>query len=371
MEPLPRFDEVHDTKGNRLESAGVVTSGLSCFAFAVSLIRRNIKRSIGSLLLVLMVLLLGTAGCPIAEQQTQSASLEVTLAFQAAPYSGLIAVANEKGFFKQAGIEVKTVRYPSGLDSLKAMMRGESQIATVADSALASLMNEDPSLRVLAAIGASSGSRVVARKDRYIQEPNDLIGKRIAYSPGTSAMYYLRSFLLTHHISPTDVTMIPVSADRQVEVVVSGEADAVAAFEVYAYVAQKKLGENAVAWDNQNTLDYQWLLVTQEKQTQSPEAIKRLLKALIQAEDFVINHVDESKAIIARQWELDPELISRIWDRTRLFVSFNQSIVMALQSYVKWHLAYEGSTSPPPDILPYMFMSALEEVDPKLVTVFR
>ena len=208
---------------------------------------------------------------PNGGAKNTNAPLEVTLAFQGAPYSGLIAVAKEKGFFKQAGIDVKTVRYPSGLDSLKAMMRGESQIATVSDIAFAGMMNEDPSLRVLAAIGASSGSQIVARKDRNIQEPKDLSRKRIAYSPGTSSAYYLHSFLLTHHISQDDVTMVPVSVDRQVEVVVSGEVDAVAAFEVYAYVAHKKLGENAVAWDDQNTIDYQWLLVTREKLTQSPK----------------------------------------------------------------------------------------------------
>lgn len=369
--PLPRFDKFHATRGLHLESAGVVTSDVSCFAFAVSLIRRAIKGSLGLLLLVLMVLVLGTVGCPMAEQKTQSAPLEVTLAFQGAPYSGLIAVAKEKGFFKQEGIEVKTIRYPSGLDSLKAMMRGEAQVATVADIAFAGMMNEDPSLRVLAAIGASSGSQIVARKDRNIYEPNDLRRKRIAYSPGTSSAYHLHSFLLTHHILENEVTMVPVSVDRQVEAVVSGEVDAVAAFEVKAYAAQKQLGENAVAWDDQNTIDYQWLLVTREKLTQSPEAIKRLLKALIRAEDFVTSHVDESKAIIARQWEIDPELLSRIWNQTRLFVSCNQSIIVALQSYVKWQSDKEGRTSPALNVLPYMFMGPLEEIDPKLVTVFR
>ena len=67
------------------------------------------------------------------------------------------------------------------------------------------------------------------------------------------------------------------------------------AFDMYAYVAKKELGENAVSWDSQNNLDYQWLLVTRESSTQSPEAIKRLLKALIKAEEFVVNNEDETK----------------------------------------------------------------------------
>jgi len=322
--------------------------------------------------LVLIVIGLGITGCQrTPEQEAQSAPLTLTLAIQTAPYSGLIAVAEEKGFFEQARIKVKLNVYPSGLDSLKAMMRGEAQMATVSHIAFADKMKEDPSLRVLAAIGASSGSQIVARKDRKIEKPQDLVGKRIAYSPGTSSPYFLHSFLLIHHISQKDITMVPVPPARQAEVVVSGEADAVAAFEVYAYAAQKKLGPNAVAWENQNAIDYQWLLVTREGETQSPAAVKRLLKALILAEEFALNHSEETKSIIAQKWQIDPEMVRYTWNGTRLFVSCNQSIVTGLQTYVKWKMVSEGRTESAPDVLPYVFYHALEEVDPKLVTIFR
>lgn len=90
--------------------------------------------------------ILGTVGCQKAEQEAQSAPLELTLAIQATPYSGLIAVTDEKGFFKQAGVGVKINLHPSGLDSLRAMMRGKAQIAATADVAFASKMDEDPSM---------------------------------------------------------------------------------------------------------------------------------------------------------------------------------------------------------------------------------
>ncbi|MHB8898461.1 MAG: ABC transporter substrate-binding protein [Thermoguttaceae bacterium] len=319
-----------------------------------------------------MVLVLMSTGCrQEAQLEVQSVPLPITLACQPAPYSGLIAVADEKGFFKKAGIEVTLNLYPSGSESLQAMMRGEARVATAADIAFASKMEADPSLRVLASIGASTGSQIVARKDRSIHEPAGLKGKRIGYSPDTVSAYFLDSFLLTNHILRSDVTLVAIPPARQVEAIVSGEVDAVSAFDVYAYVAKKKLGGNAAAWDSQNTLDYQWLLVTKESETQAPEAVKRLLKALILAEEFAIDHADETRSIISRKWKIDPEYVDHSWSQTRLFVSLNQSIITALQSYVKWKMDSEGTTGDPPDIVSYVQTGPLEAVDPRLVTLFR
>lgn len=321
---------------------------------------------------VALCFLLGGTGCRRGgEADFQGTRRELILAVQPAPYSGLIAVADEKRFFEKTGLEVKVKEYSSGLEALRAVVRGEAQVATVADIAFATTMREDASLRVLAAIGASTGSRIVGRRDRNIHEPVDLAGKRIGYSPGTSSHYFLHSFLLMHRIPEKDVTMVAIPPSRQVEALTSGEVDAVSSFDVFAHVARKQLGENAVAWDAQNKLAYQWLLVTKESEARSPEGIQRLLRALVMAEEFAVNHGEETRSILVRNWNLDPDYVRDSWREIRLFVSFNQSIVTALQSYVKWAISHDGRGGEPPDVLDYLDSGPLEEVDPKLVTVFR
>ncbi len=318
------------------------------------------------------VLAFAACGCqPKAEQEAQGAPLKLVLAVQPAPYSALIAVADEKGFFKESGIEVTLKEYPSGSDSLQAMRDGEAQIATVSDFVFAAKMIEDPSLRVVASIGMTVGSQIVARKDRNIKDVSDLLGKKIGYSPTTISDYFLHAFLLTNYLSPKDITMVGIPAARQVEAVVTGEVDAVSAFEIYAFDAKKKLGDDAVSWDSQNNLGYQWILAAREGFTQSPEAIKRLLKALILAEDFVLKNRDETGSIIARKWDFSPEYIRQSWNQTRLNVSFSQSVITALNNYAKWEMQREGKTADPPNVLNFLYAGALDEIDPGLVTIFR
>ena len=321
---------------------------------------------------LLLAVILASAGCgQKAERGAQSAPLKLTLAVQPAPYSGLIAVADQKGFFKQAGLEATIKLYPSGLESLEAMLRGEAEIATAADIAFASQLNKDPSLRVVASISLTVGNQIVARKDRNIREPSDLKGKKIGYSPNTVSDYFLYAFLLTNHLSPDEVTAVSIPPARQVEAVVNGEVDAVSAFEIYAFVAKDRLGENAVSWDSQNNLAYQWLLATREEYTKSPEAIKRLLKALIAAEDFILTNENETKDIISKKWGFSPAYINQAWTQTRLHVSLSQSIIASLKNYARWEMDREGKTGDPPDVLNYLYTDALNEINPRLVTIFR
>jgi NitT/TauT family transport system substrate-binding protein len=321
---------------------------------------------------LLLVVVLTALGCgPGAQREPQTAPLELVLAFQPATYSGLIAIAEEKGYFKKAGVDVFMRPYPSGLSALEAVCRGEAQIATVADIAFAGKMLEEPSLRVVASIGLSVGSRIVARKDRDILEPSDLNGKRIGYSPNTASDYFLDAFLLTNNISPADITAVPIPPARQAEALVTGEIDAVSAFDIYAFEAEERLGGNGVSWKSQNSLSYHWLLATRESLTLSPEVLKRFLRGLLEAENFLLAHEDEAKSIIIKEWGFNPELVRQTWDQTRLNVSFNQSVITALQNFARWKMRKAGEMGDPPTVLNFIYTGALDEIDPRVVTIFR
>ncbi len=323
-------------------------------------------------MVIILVVILAVVGCQKkGERGAQCAPIKLTIAAHPALVSGLIAVADKKGFFKQAGLEVTIKPYPSGLDALEAMQRGEAEIATVSDMSFADKMTGDPSLRVVASIGMSMGSRIVARKDRNILKPADLKGKRIGYSPNTTSDYFLYTFILTNNLSPDDITFVSIPPARQVEAVVSGEVDALSALAIYAFLAKERLGDNAVCWDSQNTLGYHWLLVAGENLVKSPEAIKRLLEALVTAEDFSMTNEEETKDAICKKWDFSSAYILQAWDQTRLHISFSQSIITSLQNYVRWEMDRKGKTGESPDVLNFLYTDALEEINPKLVGIFR
>ncbi len=323
-------------------------------------------------LAALLILVLTVLGCQANEKETSSASLlQLTLAVSPIHYSGLIAIANENGYFKAEGLEVILTSYPSGLEALETVNQGKAQVATVADIAFSATVIKNPSLRVLASIGTTVGSQIVARKDRKIHVPTDLKGKRIGFSEGTVSDYFLYSFLMSEDIPLQEVTVMNLSPNLQTEALLTGEIDAVSAFENFAYEAKTRLGENAVTWDSQNNLACHWLLATNEAVVLSPEPLKRLLKGLLKAEEFVRDHEAETKDILVRTWGFDPDFLRQSWPRTRLNVYFNQSIVISLQNYAVWQRQKEGKDPEPPDVLNYLHTDILDAVAPGKVTIFR
>ena len=246
---------------------------------------------------------------PGGKPEVQGPPLKISLALAPFPYSGLIAIAEEKGFFKESGLEVSIKEYSYGFDALSALSRGEAQMAMTNEIVFAMKINDDPSLRAVASIGLANTNEIVARKDRNIREPSDLKGKRIGFIPNTSSEYYLVTFLLANAIPSSRVTAVNILPAKIVEALVSGEVDAMSGWDTDVYDAKKRLGQNAVSWPSQNNQDWNWLLLTRESLTQSPEPIKRFLRALLKAESFLLGHQDEAKNIITRRWRFDPEFI--------------------------------------------------------------
>lgn len=287
------------------------------------------------------------------------------------PYTRLIAVADAKGYFQKCGIEVTIKKYPSGTSALNALIRGEVELCTVVDFRFAWEILENPSLRAIASTGEVFASRIVARKDRGIQNPFDLKGKKIAYVPNTISEYALNVFLMENYISPSEVTAVPVKLLQQADAVVDGEVDASSVFVTFAFDAMDRLGDNGLAWDSQNHVAFNALLVVREGMINSPEAVPRFLKALIMAETYSLAHEDEVKDIIMRDWGFSPKVIKQFWDRTRVMVSLNQSIITCLRIYTQWFMRKQGKQGDHPMILNFLDAGPLESVSPERVTLFR
>jgi NitT/TauT family transport system substrate-binding protein len=213
---------------------------------------------------------------------------------------------------------------------------------------------------------------VIARRDRGINELSDLRGKKIGFSEGTSSDYLLHSYLIKENISLTEITAVNIPPEKQSESIVNGEVDAVFAFEVQASDAIERLGKNAVLWDvSQMALGFHWLLAANESSTLSPEPLKRFLKALLMAEDFALTNEDEAKEIVCKRFDLNSKSIQRLWPKHRLTITLNQSIIISLKNYVDWTMSKEGKFGENPHIQSFIYTGALEEINPKLVTIFR
>jgi NitT/TauT family transport system substrate-binding protein len=107
---------------------------------------------------------------------------------------------------------------------------------------------------------------------------------------------------LTFSLALKEVEFLNIQPPDLEDALVTGRVDAVAVWEKWAYKIEKRLGDKIVSWPAQHGQTYYWLLLSTDAWVKArPDVLKRLSKALYQAEIFLKSHREEGIEIIARR----------------------------------------------------------------------
>ncbi len=113
----------------------------------------------------------------------------------------------------------------------------------------------------------------------------------------------------------------------------------------------------------------QWNIVAgQAFANHHPDTVKRLLRALIKAREYLMNHPDESRAIVARY--LGDETVT-LTDYS-FDVHLRQNLLINLESQARWAIMNRLTDQQEvPNFLPLLYMEGLRAVDPDAVMVIQ
>jgi len=285
--------------------------------------------------------------------------------------SALIFVGHQQGMFKRHGLDLSLKNYQVGLYSINDLVEGKVDVAGCTELALALQGFKRSDLRALATIASADSIDVVARKDRGINRPEDLRGKRVGANRNTASDFFLLSFLSFHGVSPSEIQLIDLKPSEMVTALVEGKIDAASCYYPYSDVLKKTFGENAVVWNAQGRQDYYFLLVVKDEFIKTrPRAVTGLLKGLLEAETFVKEHDKESMEITARALNLDPEILARYWGRGRFRVRLDQEILTLMEDEARWAIRnkmVDGQKAP--NYLNLLYLDGLEKLKPDAVSV--
>ncbi len=285
----------------------------------------------------------------------------------------LFLVAEEQNFFSQNGLNVTSHKYPTGAGALDGVLKGEADIVvgTTEFPFTARVLNQ-ARISTIGSIAKSEFTYLAARADRGINEISDLKGKTIGTTFGTIAHFYLGRFLELNGLNIQDVTLVDLKTPTEwVDAVVNGSIDAVATAQPYADLAKNGLGDNAVVWSIQSNQPlYAQAIAADDWITNNPELVTRFLKALLQAEDFTINHPSEAKAIVKNQLVLSDAYTDKVWSQNRFSLSLDQSLLSAMQDEAQWLISNKlTNATAVPNLIDYLYTKGLTSVKPGAVNI--
>lgn len=217
---------------------------------------------------------------------------------------GPFYIAQEKGFFKENGVNVVLQRIEGDAERRAAIASGklDGSCMTV-DSMIVLRANDIPVKTVMAIDSSNGGDGIVAVKD--IKKIQDLKGKKVAFPTGLPSHFFLYSVLKKHGLKVSDVIPIVMDADKAGAAFAGGQVEVAVTWEPWLSKAQKMVNGHILIDSKQHHGDIEDVLFVREDViARQPDDIKALIKAWYKAVDFVESNPDEAKEIMEKVFGL-------------------------------------------------------------------
>jgi NitT/TauT family transport system substrate-binding protein len=307
-------------------------------------------------------------------RQSDGPKEQITIALLMYPGSCALIVAQAKQFFAGEGLRVTLDTYPNGRAALAAAFQGKADLAASGDIPIMFAAMERHPLSVVATIAmAENDQGIIGRKDKGIGLPASLKGKRIGATLGTSGHFVLDAFLTRQKLAASDVTVRDLQPDELSNALASGDIDAASVWQPYLSALQTQLGGNGALFGSEGIYDTAYALAgTSNYVLAHPETVKKVLRALVRAEQFCRESPDQARDLLADAFKIKADVLKDLWPLYRFDVALEQSLLLALEDTSQWAVKSRlTARRDVPNYLNYIYLDALDAVAPAKVTVIH
>ena len=283
---------------------------------------------------------------------TASEKITVLLDWFVNPDHAPLIIAEEKGFFKKAGLNIELIAPSDPSMPPKLVAAGKADLAVSYQPQLHVQVDQGLPLIRIATLVSTPLNSLVVLKDGPIKSIKDLKNKKIGFSVGGFEDALLSVMLNKYGLSLRDVTLINVNFSLSPSIL-SGKVDAVIGafrnFELNQMDIVKKPGR-AFYPEEEGVPPYDELILVAHKNRLTDRRLRKFVNAIEYAVQYLINHPKESwNSFINAHNKLNDELNIRAWrdtlprfalrpaafDRTRYqrFAKFlkNQGLIKKIQ----------------------------------------
>jgi ABC-type nitrate/sulfonate/bicarbonate transport system substrate-binding protein len=258
-------------------------------------------------------------------QDTAPAEMQrVILSTGIGPEFADLVVAVEKGFFEKYGIEAELKPNVDGNVALDALLSGDADIGGSTEGGGIVRRGAGGDIYVVGA-GATSGRSlgILVRGD--ISQPEDLLGKKIGYTPASGGHYFLERYFRFHGLDLDEVQHVQAAAPELLAAINRGDIDAWPIWDPWRSRALEEVpNTKVIAWNGDNNvyIGTQYWYFSQ-RMVDDKELGTNAVRALIDAQKFVRDNPEEAAELVADAYELETAAVLKLinvftWGNVRL-----------------------------------------------------
>lgn len=270
----------------------------------------------------------------------------LTLAVSRGPVSLTVWVAETNGYFEREGLTVRVRDCSSGRSCVE-MLDAGADLATAAELVVTLGSFSRADLAIIATISASSHQiKLIARRSAGVTVPSQLRGKRVGTVLGTSAEFFLDSWLLFHGLSAGDISLVALGPDQLAGALARGEVDAIAIWEPHAATALKSLGTDGLSMPNPRVYTQFFSLVTTRGAiARRSDEMQRLLRALLRSQQFIADEPSRAREILVNRLGMEPGSADAQFREHDFRIRLDEALIGAMGRQARWAVR-EGHVKP-------------------------
>ncbi len=322
---------------------------------------------------LLIAMLLCLASCNKTDTVTGSRE-KVTIVYTESAGSALVHIAVAKGYLTEEGLDVTPQSHAFGKTAIEAVIGGKADLAVASDTAIMFAVMGGQRITTLAVIATSNKNMaILARKDDGLSRPADLRGKTIGVVRGTVSDFFADVFLTSHGIDRKRVEIIDLQPDEMAAALGTGKVDAVSIWQPNLIQLQKDIGNGGQTFFGEAFYTFALgVTASQDFVMQHPEAVRKILRALIRAENFAKEYPEESQRLVAKFLKTDKAFMGEIWGVYDYRISLNQGFLFDLEDQSRWAMKQRLTAQRHmPNYLDFIYVNGLQAVKPEAVSIIR
>jgi len=285
-----------------------------------------------------------------AETAHATDPMKLTLNFLAQPAQAGFFLAKEKGYYKDAGIDLTIVEGKGSSTTAQITAAGQNDVGFINASIVISLINKGAPLKIIAAPIQGNFMSLGFLSKENIKTPKDLIGKTIGVCPGCAQIPMVKALLAKNGISD-QVKVINVDQSAHVSMLEEGKIDAVAGDPNSISIEMRHRGDKVSDMFFQD-----WgiglvnfvLAARTDKLNANPDLYKRFVAASLKGWHDVLSHPDEAISALQHQYpeiKLDRKtLLTQLNEGIAPFICVTDSPGVGEASPALWNTTYDVMT---------------------------
>lgn len=260
----------------------------------------------------------------------------VKLAWSPNPQTPQIDVAVKNGLFKEQGLDVSIVSFPTGREALEALIGGQVDFAHMAEFPIATAALRNQKLKVLADLSRYRGQRVIASgKTLQLGSAVDMAGKKVGTTLGTNVEYFTYKLLNKAGVKAQMVNAGPADL---LPALVRGDIDAAVMFPTFFGAARKTLGDDYRELISDEYVLHMIISVSNNIVEKNPEVAKKFAAALVKADAVLKQDPAAALETVSGNMRgvMAPAAMQEMWKEHEFLVKLDDTLPELLADQAGW-----------------------------------